>query len=176
MTGQWWFQRENERLLWEGSPRWSAAISGVAVAAVIVAVALVAAATIDPRLAAVSPLGLALGGWQLLRVRHTSYLVTNRAVWQKRGVVGRRVRRVGMPQVQNTAYSQSVTGSVFGYGTVTLDVAGGRDLTFRRIDDPERIRAIITDRIERSEPELPGTTDQWRAVLSVVRDLNTAIE
>jgi len=46
--------------------------------------------------------------------------------------------------IQNTALNQSVTGSAFGYGTVTLEVAGGRDIRFRRIENPETVRSTIT--------------------------------
>ncbi|MFB6293360.1 MAG: PH domain-containing protein [Halonotius sp.] len=67
---------------------------------------------------------------------------------------------------------------MFGYGTVTVEVAGGRDLKLRRIDDPESVRRTITDLIEDTDTdhELPGSPEQWRDVLSVIRDLNTAID
>ncbi|WP_411798005.1 PH domain-containing protein [Halonotius sp. F2-221B] len=130
---------------------------------------------VDRRLGVVAPLGIGLAAWRLLRVWQTRYLITSRALWSKRGVIGHTVRRVGLSQVQNTAYRQSLTGSIFGYGTVTVEVAGGRDLTFHRIDDPERVRRMLTDRLGDTDSEIPGTTDQWRAVLSVVRDIHEAV-
>ena len=175
MSEQWWFQRDGESIVWEGRPRLSAALGGVALGVVVVAGALVAAMMVDRRLGAVAPLGIGLAAWRLLRVQQTRYLITSRALWSKRGVVGHTVRRVGVSQVQNTAYRQSLTGSIFGYGTVTVEVAGGRDLTFRRIDDPERVRRMLTDRLGDTDSEIPGTTDQWRAVLSVVRDIHDAV-
>jgi len=175
MSEQWWFQRDSESIVWEGSPRLSAAIGGVALGVVVVAGALMAAMMVDRRLGVAALFGMGLAGWQLLRVRQTSYLITSRAIWSKRGVVGQTVRRVGLSQVQNTAYSQSLTGSFFGYGTVTIEVAGGQDLDFRRIDDPESVRRMITDHITEASSELPGTADQWRAVLSVVQDINEAV-
>ena len=175
MSEQWWFQRDGESIVWEGSPRPSAALGGVALGVVVVAGSLVAALIVDRRLGAVALLGIGLVAWRLLRVRQTRYLITSRALWSKRGVIGQTVRRVGLSQVQNTAYSQSFTGSIFGYGTVTIEVAGGRDLKFRRIDDPERVRRMLTDRIGDTGSETPGTADQWRAVLSVVQDINEAV-
>lgn len=175
MSEQWWFQRDGENSVWEGSPRLSAAIGGVALGGVVVAGALVAALIVDRRLGAAALLGIGLAGWRLRKVRQTSYLMTSRALWSKHGVIGQTVRRVGLGQVQNTAYSQSLTGSIFGYGTVTIEVAGGRDLKFRRIDDPERVRRMLTDRIGDTDSERPGTADQWRAVLSVVQDINEAV-
>ena len=176
MSEQWWFQRDGESIVWEGRPRLSAAIGGVVLGMIVVAGALVAAMIVDTRLGVTALLGGGLAGWRLLQVRKTSYLITSRALWSKRGVIGQTVRRVGVSQVQNTAYSQSLTGSIFGYGTVTIEVAGGRDLKFRRIDDPESVRRMLTDRIGDTDSEIPGTADQWRAVLSAVRDINNAVK
>ncbi|ELZ49346.1 hypothetical protein C464_04608 [Halorubrum coriense DSM 10284] len=176
MTGDWWFRRDDETVAWTGRPRLSAALGGVVAGVATAVVALLAAAAVDPRIAAATPLGVGIAGWELLRVKRTEYVITSRAIWSKRGVLGRTVRRVGLSQVQNTAHSQSVTGSAFGYGTVTVEVAGGPDLELRRIDDPQAIRREITDRTGSGDAGLPGTVEQWRAVLSVVRDIEAAVE
>ncbi|TKX35841.1 PH domain-containing protein [Halorubrum sp. CGM5_25_10-8B] len=176
MTGDWWFRHDDETVVWTGRPRLSAALGGGVVGVATVAVALLAAAAVDPRIAAASPLGVGIAGWELLRVTRTDYVVTTRAIWSKRGVLGRKVRRVGLAQVQNTAYSQSVTGSALGYGTVTIEVAGGPDLELRRINDPQAVRRSITDRTGTVDREPPGTVEQWRAVLSVVRDIEAAVD
>ena len=176
MTQEWWFTRADETIVWEGSPRWSAAIGGLAFGSVIAGIALVAAVVIDPRIAVGALVGIGVASWQLLRVRSTRYLLTTRAIWLKEGVLARNVRRVGIEKVQNTASSQSLSGSLFGYGTVTIEVAGGRDLACRRIDDPETVRQTITDRITQPDSELPGTPEQWQAVLTTVRDIKRAVE
>jgi hypothetical protein len=85
-------------------------------------------------------------------------------------VAGRTVRRVGLRRVQNTGYSRPVTGSAFGYGTVTVEVAGGDDLQFRRVDDPEAVQTAITD-CTGSDDGIPGSATQWRSILSVVREI-----
>jgi len=176
MTGDWWFRHDAETVVWAGRPRLSAAVGGVGVGVATVVVALLAAVAVDPRIAAASPLGVGIAGRELLRVKRTDYVITSRAIWSKRGVLGRTVRRVGLSQVQNTAHSQSVTGSAFGYGTVTIEVAGGPDLELRRIDDPRSIRREITSRTGPGDAGLPGTVEQWRAVLSVVRDIEAAVD
>ena len=130
----------------------------------------------DPRAVVGVVPGLGVIAWALLRVRRTEYLLTTRALWLKRGVAGRTVRRVGLGKVQNTAYSRSVTGSAFGYGTVTVEVAGGDDLRFRRIDDPEAVQTAITDRTAGADERVPGSAAQWRSVLSVVREIRAAVE
>lgn len=176
MSETWLFLHDDETVAWEGKPRLSAAVGGTAAGTAIVAICLVAAVTVDPRLGAASLVGVGVVAWQLLWIRHTSYVITTRAIWLKRGVLGITVRRVGLPQVQNTAYSQSLTGSIFGYGTVSVEVAGGPDLAFRRIDDPETVRRSITSRIGGDETETPGTVEQWKEVLAIVRDLKAALD
>lgn len=176
MADRWWFQHEGETVVWEGRPRRSAALGGVMGGVLLTVLALVAAAIVDPRLAVGGLFGLGLSGWQLLRVHNTRYLLTSRALWAKRGVVGCTVRRVGLPQVQNTAYSQSITGSMFGYGTVTVEVAGGDDLRFRRIEAPETVQRAIADRIDGTDEEIPGSTAQWQSVLQLVREIRAAVE
>lgn len=176
MSDEWWFRRGDERVVWRGRPRLSAALPGVGLGVAVCAVAVVAAAVVDPRLLAAGLPGVGIASWSLLRVRRTSYVVTTRAAWAKRGVLGREVRRVGVRNVQNTALAQSVTGSAFGYGTVTVEVAGGPDLRFRRVDDPEAVRAALAEGVTGDDEAVPGSPAQWRAVLRLVRDVRTAVE
>lgn len=176
MTDDWWFLQDGEEIIWQGSPRLSAAAGEIAIAVGVVVLSIIGVIMADPIFAAGSLLGVSLAGWAVLRVKRTEYHVTSRAVWLKRGIFGRSVRRVGLPKIQNTAFSQSATGSLFGYGTVTIEVAGGPDLRFRRIGDPQTVQTAITDRIGNHQRELPGTTAQWQDVLSLVRSIRTAIE
>ena len=176
MSDEWWFQHDDEAIIWEGQPRRSAALPGVGVGAAVCGVAAVAAAIVDLRVAVGGVLGVWILVWSILRVRRTQYLLTTRALWSAHGVLGRTVRRVGLRNVQNTAYSQSITGSVFGYGTVTVEVAGGNDLRFRRIGSPETVRRTIADRTDGTDDRLPGSAAQWQSVLQLVREVRTALE
>jgi len=176
MSDEWWFRRGDESVVWEGSPRLSAALPGVGAGVAVCALAAGAAVLVDLRAVGGVLLGVGVLAWALLRVRRTEYLLTTRALWLKRGVAGRTVRRVGLGKVQNTAYSRSITGSAFGYGTVTVEVAGGDDIRFRRIDDPEAVQNAIADRTEGADGRLPGSATQWRSVLSVVREIRAGIE
>ncbi|GGK84268.1 PH domain-containing protein [Haloarcula sebkhae] len=176
MSDDWWFRHGDERVVWEGQPRLSAALPGVSVGIAVCAFAVAAAVLADPRAAIGVAPGVGVMAWALLRVRRTKYLLTTRALWLKHGIAGRTVRRVGLNKVQNTGYSRSITGSAFGYGTITIEVAGGGDLQFRRIDDPEAVQAAITDRTGSDEDSIPGSATQWRSVLSVVREIRAEIE
>jgi hypothetical protein len=176
MSDDWWFRNGDERVVWEGQPPLSAALPGVGVEVVVCTLAAAAAVLVDVRAAVGVAPGVGVMAWALLRARRTEYPLTTRALWLKRGVAGRSVRRVGLPKVQNTGYSRSVTGSAFGYGTVTVGLADGDDLQFRWIDDPEAVQTAITNRTGSDDDGIPGSATQWRSVLSVVREIRGAIE
>ncbi|WP_280585136.1 PH domain-containing protein [Halorubrum sp. Boch-26] len=176
MSDDWWYRRDSERVVWRGRPRLSAALPGIGFGAAVCAAAIAAAVVVDPRLIAGGVLGIGVAAWAVLQVRRTSYVLTTRAVWAKRGVVGLTVRRVTLEKVQNTAYNQSVSGSAFGYGTVTIEVAGGRDLRFRRVSDPKAVQRTVADRSGGTDDTVPGTTAQWRSLLRLVREIRSSVE
>ncbi|MBB6646581.1 PH domain-containing protein [Halobellus ruber] len=176
MSDEWWFRDGDERVVWRGQPRLSAALGGVGAGVVVCALAIGAAVTVDPRIALGCAFGVGIAVWAVLRVRRTAYVLTTRALWLKRGVLGHTVRRVGLSKVQNTAYAQSATGSLFGYGTVTVDVAGGDDLRLRRVEDPRTLQEAIAERAGRSDGTVPGSTEQWQSVLGLLREIRTAVE
>lgn len=170
MSDDWLWLREHETVVWQGRPRLTTIIGSVGAGLVVLAAAVVLAATVDGRLAPIGLLAVPIPLWAYLRVTNTTYVVTTRAIWVKTGVLGRSVRRITLSKVQNTAYQQSVRGSLFGYGTVTVEVAGGEDIDFQRISDPRSVQEAINDqRTNGEESTLPGTADQWQAVLSSVR-------
>ena len=176
MSDDWWYRRDDERVVWRGRPRLSAALPETVVGGPVVAFALATAAVADPRLVGGVVLGVGIAAWAVLRVRRTRYLLTDRALWARRGVLGLTVRRVGLDKVQNTAYTQSVTGSAFGYGTVAIEVAGGPDLEFRRVSDPRQVQTAVAERGGETDDAVPGSIEQWRSVLRLVREIRSAVE
>lgn len=175
MTRDWLTLAEGETVAWDGRPRLTTALPGIAAGAALVVGALVVSVARGVFLLAVpfAFIGCLVAAGAYLRVVNTEYAVTDRAVYAKRGVVGRSVTEASLSKVQNSAFSQDVLGAVFGYGTVTFEIAGGNDVSFRRIDDPETVRRLV-DRS--SGDEIPGRIEQWRAVLAEVRALRRAVE
>jgi uncharacterized membrane protein YdbT with pleckstrin-like domain len=171
-------------VLWQGSPRLSAAIGAVVGGLVLVAGGLAGVLFLPPEasllaraiVALLIPVGLAVPVYRVVELRRTRFAVSDAAVYARSGVLSVTVRRVGLERVQNSAYSQSVTGSVFGYGTVTFESAGGPSVTFFRIETPREVRALVDRRVEQARDPIPGTLAQWTAVLAEVRDLRTAVE
>jgi uncharacterized membrane protein YdbT with pleckstrin-like domain len=119
--------------------------------------------------------GLLVAAYRVVEIRRTRYLVTTDALHVRSGVFGRRVARIGLERVQNSAYRQPLAGSVFGYGTVSVEAAGGGELAFRRIGNPREVRALVDRRVEIAADPVPGTVEQWEAVLEEVRALGAAL-
>lgn len=180
----------DESVLWTGNPRLSAAVGSLVVGgalAVAGAVLLAGPALPDavppdafsaPPIAgfALVVVGLLAAGYRVVELRRTRYLVTTDALQVRSGVLSRRVKRVGLERVQNSAYRQPLAGSVFGYGTVSVEVAGGGGgLTFRRIEDPREVRALVDRRVELAADPIPGTVEQWEAVLEETRAIRAAL-
>lgn len=176
---------EDEAVRWSGRPRLSAAgpaaFVGLVVAAVGVGWWALPAAPVRPPIPvvlAIVLLGAAIPATTVLSLVNTRYAVTDRAAYVKRGVLGRTVSRARLVMVENTAYTQSVTGSLFGYGTVELQTAGA-SFAFRRVDDPAAVRAIVDEHADGSTAAgdaIPGSVAEWQAVREEVRALRAAFE
>jgi len=110
------------------------------------------------------PLSLVLIGIPIiiasyLQYTNTNYVVTNKGVYSKRGILSRDVQQVGFNKVQNISYSQSAIGSSLGYGSVDVSTAGGSgvELQFRNIPDPAAVQEVIAKEIDTRQQ---GDTDR----------------
>jgi len=195
VSRDWLPLADGESVAWEDGPRRTTALPGIAVG-VGLAVAGVGLAAVGFGLVSVgvdfvavsvsgtvgntfllaAPVvlaGVSIAAGAYLSVVNTEYVVTDRAVYEKTGVVGITVTEAPLSKVENSAFSQSSLGTVFGYGTVTIETAGGNDVSFRRIDDPQTARRLV-DRA--SGDVIPGSLTQWRGVRDEVRALRRAVE
>lgn len=164
-----------EALVWAGRPRLMTVLPAGVVGIALAIGGLVAATVLGEPLAALMvPVGVAVPAWSYLVVINTRYVVTERALYRKRGVLSRDVRRMGRARVQNSAFRQGVRGTLFGYGTVVVQVAGGDELRFTAIENPREVRDLVDPRDHGAA--VPGTIGQWEAVLSEVRALRAALE
>jgi uncharacterized membrane protein YdbT with pleckstrin-like domain len=104
------------------------------------------------------PLSLILVGIPILvgsylQYTNTNYVVTNRGLYSKRGILSRDVQQIGFDKIQNISYSQSALGSSFGYGSVDISTAGGSgvELKFRSIPDPASVQELIAREVDDRE-------------------------
>lgn len=79
------------------------------------------------------------------RVQATDYVLTDRNVYKKTGVLSENVTRVGVDRIQNTTLRKDFFGNLFDYGTVLLSTAGsgGAELTISDLNDPDAFRAEL---------------------------------
>ncbi|SEP24150.1 PH domain-containing protein [Halogranum amylolyticum] len=173
---EWMARGDEEDVHWSGHPRVTTTLPAVVVGLALVAVGVVVAATQNRLLVALLvPVGLAVAVGAYLRVVNTRYVVTDRALYRKTGVLSRRVERVSLSRVQNSSFTQGVLGSLFDYGTVSVEAAGGGSIAFADVDDPRALRTLIERQVG-SDDDIPGDVDQWTTVLGEVRRLRSAVE
>lgn len=174
-TAAWLPTEPGETVEWSAHPRLTRAVPAIVASLVLAAGGAAAVARgVEVGLAALvcSPLPAVYG---YLRVVRTRFVVTDRAVYRRRGVLGTAVRTVELGRIQNTRSTQSVTGRLFGHGAVDVEVAGGRDLRLYAVYDPVEVRRLIERRRGRVG-SVPGTAGQWRAVRDELREIRRRLE
>jgi len=200
VSPSWLALGNGEAIRWRGTRRVQAVIPAAVVAAVVFAVGVAGLLGIGPIPESFLP--SLLGGLgvlvavlivllQYLAVTNTEYVVTTLGMYRKRGIISLRVTAVDYETVQNTSYSQSITGLLFDHGSLSFDTAGNSgsaheegsqrpEITFRDIDDPTTVQQLISDQLARARgddgDDLPGTTEQWLAILDEVRVIRRALE
>jgi uncharacterized membrane protein YdbT with pleckstrin-like domain len=76
-----------------------------------------------------------------LRRIGTTYKITNRRLYIKRGIVARRTQEANLQRVQNVNTNQSAFQRVLQIGTVDFDTAGtgDADFAFQGVAHPEKV-------------------------------------
>ncbi|QFU81778.1 PH domain-containing protein [Natronorubrum aibiense] len=176
----------HESVTWTGRPRITTALPAVTTGLLVIAFGAVSSLLDETLLfLAVVPIGVAIPLWKYLAIQGTQYVITDHALYVKRGVMSRHVTQATLETVQNSAYSQDITGSMFGYGSVEFEIAGGNDLSFQAIDEPREIRSLVdraasnTDGLggnDGQESDIPGNLTQWQRIRDEIREIHTTIE
>jgi uncharacterized membrane protein YdbT with pleckstrin-like domain len=176
----------DESVEWSGRPRITTVLPAVVIG-VLLLVSGVAGSVLSGslRFLVVVPLGVAIPIWKYFALQGVQYVITDEALYVKRGVFTRSVTQANLETVQNSSFGQDITGSIFGYGSVTFEIAGGDDLSFRAIDDPRSIRALVDRTVSnddglgggaRRESGIPGDLTQWQQIRDEIRALRSALE
>ena len=165
----WLHLNADEAIEWTGRPsRYTIAVAvaialGVALAGVVLT--LLAQPWVDdaglPGWLGLLPLGLtviglARAGWVYVDWLRELYVVTDEAIYVKRGLLSRDVTQVRLDRVQNTSFEQSIRERLLEYGDVQVFTAGTNtgDLRFRSVPDPQRVTRILARQL-RDQPGRP---------------------
>ena len=176
----------SESVEWTGRPRITTLLPAVAIGVLFAGFGVIAGVGGEsPAFFFAVPLGAAIPVWQYYALQGIQYVITDSALYVKRGVVTRSVTQANLETVQNSSFEQDITGSIFGYGSVTFEIAGGEDLSFRAIEDPRAIRALV-DRAamnddglsggDRRASDIPGNLTQWQHVRDEIRAIRRSLE
>jgi len=87
-----------------------------------------------------------------LQYTNTNYVITNRGLYSKRGILSRDVQQIGFDKIQNFL-PQSALGSYFGFGSVDVSTAGGSgvELQLRSIPDPASGQELIARAVDKRQ-------------------------
>jgi uncharacterized membrane protein YdbT with pleckstrin-like domain len=98
-------------------------------------------------------LALLLGLFVYLDIRYIiwrslTYTITDQRILQRRGVLGKYTRSIGISRVQDVSTSQSLFGRLFDYGSVEIESAGkdGAEI-FSYVPDPEHFRNVLFEQL-----------------------------
>lgn len=159
----WTTFEENEVVRWEGKPHIYSLIP-----AFIIGIPL-----------AIIVIGIVIIAWAWVDRENTTYVITNRAVYRKRGAISRDVKRVSFEKIQNTSLKQGIFGTHFDYGNVEISTAGseGAEVTFRAVLEPRSVQQRMNKYLEkikedgdRTEEERLNSEEQIVELLEEVRD------
>ncbi|MFB6203496.1 MAG: PH domain-containing protein [Candidatus Nanohaloarchaea archaeon] len=89
--------------------------------------------------------GLLIIAGAYLNIKNTDYVVTNKGLYEKTGVLSRRVQNIGFDKIQDISFSQGVFGNYFGYGEVSISTAGssGDEMGFSNIENPKEVQELV---------------------------------
>ncbi|WP_086889890.1 PH domain-containing protein [Natrarchaeobaculum aegyptiacum] len=126
-------------------------------------------------------IGLLIIASEYLRVTNTWYVVTDRALYRKTGILSRDVKRIEHEKVQDISYSQSALGTHFGYGTVEISTAGGSgvEMAFQSVPEPRAVQHLISERVDRGRDDEPGEErpdDVLADILVELQEIRTLLE
>lgn len=135
------------------------------------------------------PLILALGLGLLivvpahLRIRHTDYVITDRGVYKKTGILSRSVTEIEYDKVQNTSFSAGPLGRYLGFGTVGISTAGGSgvEMELRAVEDPTDVQRRLSRQAKRARGDGDDAAGDAKAdvldeVLAELRAIRRAVE
>jgi uncharacterized membrane protein YdbT with pleckstrin-like domain len=140
---------EGEITVWQGNPSWKAMLLFYVKWTLLSLIPVAAWVALDSAgtdvaatwFAVATGVGLVLTyivGWILRRT--TRYLVTDRRIHIRTGIMSRNERTTHVDRVQNVNLNQTIFQRMLGIGDVDWDTAGtdasDADFTFRGVDDP----------------------------------------
>lgn len=164
MTRSWLTLVEDEEVLWRGHPSRYAHLAGyglglgVAVVGIALAIGGVRAGVmIGPVTGSIVGLALAVAGAGIAGLEHlrrasTHYVLTNKHVYKKRGILSRDVDPIRLDRIADFEYSQSAVDRLLGIGEVRIMTAGtgGKDVVLEDVPSVQTVAERISRELDRT--------------------------
>ena len=83
---------------------------------------------------------LSFGILPLIKRLTSEYVITNKRIIIKTGLISRHTLEMNMPKIETINVEQSIFGRIFDYGTITIIGTGGTKEAFEYIKDPLEFR------------------------------------
>jgi membrane protein YdbS with pleckstrin-like domain len=102
--------------------------------------------------------------WRVLEWREDWFVVTDRRLLMRTGLVTRRVAMMPLIKVTDMSYARPPAGRVFGYGEIVIESAG-QDQALRRIRNlphPDALYLEICELLFGPRAPVPGGGQSWR--------------
>jgi len=103
--------------------------------------------------------------WRLLEWREDWFVVTDRRVMIRSGLITRRVSMMPLVKVTDLSFSRPPVGRVLGYGEIVIESAGQEQALrrIRHLPDPDELYLEICDLLFGPKAPVPGMGgQQWR--------------
>lgn len=117
-----------------------------------------------------------------ITINYTTYAITDRALYKKKGLLSEKTKRVPLSKIQNTEYSRSFVEKQFDIGSVQVSSAGssGKELNFRAVSNPEDVRDLINslskNQKDKSNSEDASSGTNEKDILEEIRKTRKNLE
>lgn len=90
---------------------------------------------------------LVWGFYRFARYLTSEFVVTNRRVIVKQGIISRKLMEIPLQKVESINVDQGAIARLLGYGTVTISGTGGSKEIFKRVASPFEVRKKVQERV-----------------------------
>jgi uncharacterized membrane protein YdbT with pleckstrin-like domain len=85
-------------------------------------------------------IGVIFGALAFLNVKNSEFVITNKRVIMKTGIVRRHSLETLLTKIEGIGVGEGIFGRIFGYGTIIVNGTGGSKEGFIRVSNPLEFR------------------------------------
>ncbi len=136
--------QKKEKVIYEGTPSWIIYWFQIFIAIILIGV-------FYDVFSFFAWIGFFLLVWVILKKFSTKFIVTNKRIIDREGILSEHVHSVTFKHVTSVGISIGIIDKIFSIGTIIIDTSGtGTDieLTWEGVSDPIKVKRIIEKKID----------------------------